>query len=112
MTGAVLFSSIVLLPQLLQRLMGYSAESAGVALSAGGLVLMVGMPIVGQITSRIAARYVIAFGWLLLIVDMRCSRAAASTRAGSIVGASSPKASRRAVVASVLIKRGMPPLSA
>jgi DHA2 family multidrug resistance protein len=66
----VLFSSVVLLPQLLQSLMGYSAESAGLALSAGGLVLMVVMPIVGEITSRIAAHYVVAIGWLLLVIGM------------------------------------------
>jgi DHA2 family multidrug resistance protein len=70
MTGVVMFSSIVMLPQLLQSLMGYSAESAGLALSAGGLVLMVGMPIVGQLSTRIAARYLIAVGWLLLVIAM------------------------------------------
>jgi DHA2 family multidrug resistance protein len=70
MVGAVLFASVVLLPQLLQSLMGYSAESAGLALSAGGLVLMVTMPIAGQISARIAARYVVAFGWLLLAIGM------------------------------------------
>jgi DHA2 family multidrug resistance protein len=70
MIGAVLFSSIVLLPQLLQGLMGYTAQSAGLALSAGGVMLMVGMPVVGQITSRIAARSVVAFGWLLLAFGM------------------------------------------
>jgi DHA2 family multidrug resistance protein len=70
MVGAVLFASVVLLPQLLQSLMGYSAESAGLALSAGGLVLMVAMPISGQISSRIAARYVVAFGWLLMAFGM------------------------------------------
>ena len=66
MMGAVLFSSVVLLPQLLQSLMGYSAESAGFALSAGGIVLMLVMPAVGQISGRILARHLIAFGWLLL----------------------------------------------
>ena len=70
MTGAVLFSSVVLLPQLLQSVMGYTAQSAGLALSAGGLMLMVGMPVVGQIANRIAARYVIAVGWLLLAAGM------------------------------------------
>jgi DHA2 family multidrug resistance protein len=70
MVGAVLFASVVLLPQLLQSLMGYSAESAGLALSAGGVVLMVVMPIAGQISSRIAARYVVAVGWFLLAFGM------------------------------------------
>jgi DHA2 family multidrug resistance protein len=70
MVGAVLFSSLVLLPQLLQSLMGYSAESAGLALSAGGLASMAVMPIVGQIAGRVAARYVIAFGWLTLAAGM------------------------------------------
>ena len=37
--GMVLFSTTVLIPQFLQGLMGYTAERAGMALSAGALVL-------------------------------------------------------------------------
>ncbi len=62
--GVVYFSSLVLMPQFLQTLMGYTAESAGLVLSASGVVLLVAMPIVGQLSARVPAKYLIAFGWL------------------------------------------------
>ena len=64
MLGILLFSSLVLMPQFLQTLLGYTSELAGLALSAGGLVLLFEMPIMGQLTTKIQARYLIAFGWL------------------------------------------------
>ena len=70
MAGLVLFSSLVMLPQFLQTLMGYSATMAGIVLSTSGLVLLVEMPIVGKLTTRIPARYLIACGWLLLAAGM------------------------------------------
>jgi len=68
--GIVLFSSLVLMPQFLQTLLGYTSQLAGLALSAGGLVLLIQMPIVGQLTMRVQARRLIAFGWLALAVAM------------------------------------------
>ncbi len=68
--GIMLFSSLVLMPQFLQTLVGYTSELAGLALSAGGLVLLIEMPIIGQLTSKIQARYLIAFGWLALSAAM------------------------------------------
>jgi DHA2 family multidrug resistance protein len=68
--GILLFSSLVMMPQFLQTLLGYTSEVAGFALSAGGLVLLFEMPIVGQLTSRVQARYLIAFGWLSLAIGM------------------------------------------
>jgi DHA2 family multidrug resistance protein len=68
--GVLLFSSLVLMPQFLQTLVGYTSQLAGFALSAGGLVLLFQTPIVGQLTTKIQARYLIAFGWLALSVAM------------------------------------------
>ena len=68
--GILLFSSLVLMPQFLQTLVGYTSELAGLALSAGGLVLLIEMPIMGQLTTKIQARYLIAFGWLALSIAM------------------------------------------
>ena len=70
MTGVMLFSSLVLIPQFLQTLIGYTAEIAGFALSAGGLVLLFEMPIAGRLTSMVQARRLIAFGWLAMTVAM------------------------------------------
>src|SRR6202023_4401155 len=38
--GILLFSALVLMPQFLQTLVGYTSQVAGLALSAGGLVLL------------------------------------------------------------------------
>jgi len=73
MLGAALFSSTVLMPQLLQTLMGYTAQKAGMVLSAGALVVLVVLPIVGQLTTRFQARHIIAFGWISLAVAMYIS---------------------------------------
>src|ERR1700732_3401003 len=43
--GILLFSALVLMPQFLQTLVGYTSELAGLALSAGGLVLLFEMPV-------------------------------------------------------------------
>jgi len=68
--GIMLFSSLVLMPQFLQTLLGYTSELAGLALSAGGLVLLFEMPVMGQLTTKVQARYLIAFGWLALSIAM------------------------------------------
>ena len=68
--GIMLFSSLVLIPQFLQTLLGYTAELAGLVLSGGAVVLLFQMPIVGQLTTRIQVRYIVAFGWLCLAAAM------------------------------------------
>ena len=68
--GALLFSSLVMMPQFLQTLLGYTAQSAGLVLSGGGLVILLQLPIVGQLTTKVPAKYLIAFGWLCLAVGM------------------------------------------
>ena len=70
MLGILLFSSLVLMPQFLQTLLGYTSELAGLALSAGGLILLFEMPLIGQLTRKIQARRLIAFGWLALSIAM------------------------------------------
>jgi len=70
MLGILLFSSLVLMPQYLQTVLGYTSELAGLALSAGGLVLLIETPITGQLTTKIQARRIIAFGWLALSLAM------------------------------------------
>jgi MFS transporter, DHA2 family, multidrug resistance protein len=96
MLGILLFSALVLMPQFLQTLLGYTSELAGLALSAGGLVLLFEMPIVGQLTTKVQARYLIAFGWLALSIAMYYStrridllmsfRAAVLLRIGQVIG--------------------------
>jgi hypothetical protein len=71
--GAALFSSTVLMPQLLQTLMGYTAQKAGMVLSAGALVVLVVLPMVGKLTTRFQARHIIACGWIGLAAAMYIS---------------------------------------
>jgi MFS transporter, DHA2 family, multidrug resistance protein len=68
--GIMLFSSLVMMPLYLQTLMGYTAESAGLVLSGGGLMLLFLMPVAGVLSSKVQARYLIAFGWLILSLGM------------------------------------------
>ena len=68
--GVLLFSSLVLMPQFLQTLMGYTAESAGLVLSGASLVILFQMPIVGQLTTKVPTKYIMAFGWLCLALGM------------------------------------------
>jgi DHA2 family multidrug resistance protein len=65
LAGAVVFSSTVLMPEFLQMLMGYTAENAGVIVSVGAALVLLTMPIVGFLSSKIRAKHMIAFGWLL-----------------------------------------------
>src|SRR6202140_1305489 len=73
MLGMALFSSTVLMPQLLQTLMGYTAQKAGMVLSAGAIVVLFVLPMVGRLTTRFQARYLVAFGWITLAVSMYVS---------------------------------------
>jgi len=94
--GISLFSSLVLMPQFLQTLLGYTSQLAGLALSAGGLVLLFEMPIMGKLTTQIQARRLIAFGWLALSIAMYYStkridldisfKAAALLRIAQVIG--------------------------
>jgi MFS transporter, DHA2 family, multidrug resistance protein len=73
MVGVAIFSSLVMVPQFLQTILGYTAQLAGLVLSIGAIILLIEMPIVGQLTSKIQARYLIAFGWLAMALAMKYS---------------------------------------
>lgn len=47
----------LLAPKMLQSLMGYTATSAGQALSLGGLATLLCIPLVGFLISKVDARY-------------------------------------------------------
>src|SRR5262249_21704081 len=68
--GILFFASLVMMPQFLQTLVGYTSTLAGLVLSLGGVLLLFQMPFVGFLTTKIQARYLIAFGWLLLTLAM------------------------------------------
>jgi len=68
--GFVMYSSTVLIPQFLQQLLGYTAELAGLALSPGGAVIMLMMPVVGILVSRVDTRILIPFGCMVSAIAL------------------------------------------
>jgi DHA2 family multidrug resistance protein len=68
--GAILFSSIQLLPQLEQTDFRYTAMLAGLSLMPGGLVMMALMLVAAQAANHIQPRYLMAFGMLLIAMAM------------------------------------------
>ena len=68
--GIALFGSTVLLPQYLQVLMGYTAQQSGMALSPGGFVVILLLPFVGRMVSRVDTRYLVAIGFLVLSASL------------------------------------------
>ncbi|HML16900.1 MAG TPA: DHA2 family efflux MFS transporter permease subunit [Bryobacteraceae bacterium] len=63
MLGSALFGATVLLPQMVQTLMGYTAEQAGLVLSPGAVIIILLLPMVGRMVGKLDARYMIAFGF-------------------------------------------------
>ena len=62
MLGFVLYGSTVLLPLMLQTLMGYTALLSGLVLSPGSLFTLLALPLVGRLVQKIEARWLVAFG--------------------------------------------------
>ncbi len=63
MLGFVLYGSMVLLPVMLQTLLGYPAIQAGIAMAPRGMGSLVMMPIVGFLTSKLDVRKLLATGF-------------------------------------------------
>src|SRR5258706_6118111 len=59
--GFVLYSTTVLIPQLLQQLLGYTAQLAGMALSPGGGGIMWMKPAGGNLASKVVKTVPITF---------------------------------------------------
>ncbi len=68
--GVVLYGTTVLLPILVQTLMGYTAELSGLVLSPGAIITMLSMPLVGRLLSRYEARWLVVLGLLILALGM------------------------------------------
>jgi DHA2 family multidrug resistance protein len=64
--GFVLLGSTVLLPEMVQLLLGYTATDAGLVLTPGGFAIMLLMPVIGRLVSVTDSRYLISFGLLII----------------------------------------------
>jgi DHA2 family multidrug resistance protein len=71
LVGGVLNANTVLQPQFTQQLLGYNATTAGLALTAGGVALVVMMPLAGIATSKISARPLAVGGFILFVISFR-----------------------------------------
>jgi DHA2 family multidrug resistance protein len=71
LVGGVLNANTVLQPQFMQQLLGYNATTAGMALTAGGIAVLIAMPIAGFATGKIAARWLAMTGFTLFILTFR-----------------------------------------
>ena len=71
LVGGVLNANTVLQPEFTQQLLGYTATTAGLALTAGGFALVVMMPLAGIATGRFSARYLAAVGFTMLVITFR-----------------------------------------
>ncbi|HEY9138900.1 MAG TPA: DHA2 family efflux MFS transporter permease subunit [Terriglobus sp.] len=60
LVGGILNAGTVLQPQFTQQLLGYDATTAGLALTAGGCVLLVCAPIAGILSDKLPARTLVA----------------------------------------------------
>jgi MFS transporter, DHA2 family, multidrug resistance protein len=68
--GFSLYGTTILIPQLVQTLLGYTAELAGLVLSPAGLMMMCMMPVVGFLVGKVDPRKLIGFGFVMLTVSL------------------------------------------
>ena len=68
--GLVLYGTTVLLPVMVQSLMGYTAEWAGLVLSPGAILTLFTMPLVGKLLTRVQPRWLVVTGLVILSVGM------------------------------------------
>src|SRR6266481_3052294 len=68
--GFILFSSTVLMPQLLQSLENYNATTAGMALTPGALVIVAMAPFIVRLIPIVGAKRLIFIGFFFLAVAL------------------------------------------
>ncbi|HEX4030502.1 MAG TPA: DHA2 family efflux MFS transporter permease subunit [Terracidiphilus sp.] len=71
LVGGVLNANTVLQPQFTQQLLGYNATTAGLALTAGGVALVIMMPLAGYATGKFSARTLTVAGFIMFTITFR-----------------------------------------
>lgn len=69
-SGAMILASVVLLPPMLQNLMGYSTITSGVLLAPRGIGVMVTMLLIGGLLERVDMRWCIVLSACLIILSL------------------------------------------
>lgn len=68
--GFTLYGSTVLIPQMLQRLYGYTATDAGLVLGPGALVIVMLAPLVVRILPKVGVKGLLGFGYFVFALAM------------------------------------------
>jgi DHA2 family multidrug resistance protein len=68
--GFTLYGTTVLIPQMVQTLLGYTAQLAGMVISPGAVCIMLMMPVVGILVGKTDPRYLICYGFSMLSASM------------------------------------------
>jgi DHA2 family multidrug resistance protein len=71
LVGGVLNANTVLQPQFMQTLLGYTATTSGLALTAGGFTLVIVMPFAGYATGKVSARTLVLIGFTMFVFTFR-----------------------------------------
>lgn len=64
--AVILYGSSVVIPQLAQQQLGYTATLAGLVMSPGAILIVLSIPLVLKLMPIVQTRYLIAFGFFLL----------------------------------------------
>jgi MFS transporter, DHA2 family, multidrug resistance protein len=65
MFGVSIYSTITVLPLFYQELLGYTAFTAGLVVGPRGIGSIMGMPVIAFLGSRLDARYLLTFGFVV-----------------------------------------------
>jgi MFS transporter, DHA2 family, multidrug resistance protein len=68
--GVVLFGTTQFIPQLMQEVLGYTAEQAGLALTLGGIITLFSMPLAGILSSHVQPRIMMGVAFAVEAVAM------------------------------------------
>lgn len=94
-TGIAVFGPTQIIPQYLQQVMGYTATTAGLAMTLGGIATVFALPVAGFLTNHVQPRYLMMFGlaseaaglWLFTGINTEISFAwVATARIGIAIG--------------------------
>src|SRR6202035_1986787 len=68
--GFTLYGSTVLIPQMLQRLYGYTATDAGLVLGPGAMVIVVLAPVIVRILPKVGVKVLLGTGYFIFALAM------------------------------------------
>jgi MFS transporter, DHA2 family, multidrug resistance protein len=71
LVGGILNANTVLQPLFTQEILGYTATTAGLALTAGGIALVIVMPLAGWATGKFSARTLTLFSFSMFVLTFR-----------------------------------------